>query len=247
MDFALIVESLPRFLSGALLTAELVVQALVYGMALALPIALMRVSANPFLLVPAYGYIFFFRGTPLLVQIYLIYYGSGQYHVFLDDIGLWVVLREAYWCALIALTLNTAGYTAEIIRGGIRAVAHGEIEAARAAGMSRSLLYRRIILPSAFRLALPAYSNEVIMLLKGSSLVSTITLMDLMGVTRTLNARTYAVWEMFLMAGAIYLLMSFVVIRCFKLVERRLNRHLDPPADHTKNQRQSPTPAGNSA
>ncbi len=230
MDWALVIESLPRFLGGALLTAELVGQALVYGMALALPIALMRVSANPFLRVPAYSYIFLFRGTPLLVQIYLIYYGSGQFRDFFEGIGLWVVLREAYWCALIAFTMNTAGYTAEIIRGGIQAVPHGEVEAARAAGMSRSLLYRRIILPSAFRLALPAYGNEVIPLLKGSALASTITLMDLMGVTRTLNARTYAVWEMFLMAGAIYLLMSFVVTRGFKLAERRLNRHLDPRA-----------------
>lgn len=234
MDIELIIDSLPRILSGAWVTIQLVSQALVLGMMLALPLALLRVSRNPILWMPAYGYIFFFRGTPLLVQIYLIYYGSGQFRDFLESVGLWVVFREAYLCGLMAFTMNTAAYTAEILRGGIQGVPFGEVEAARACGMSRALLYRRIILPKAFRLALPAYSNEVIMLLKGSALASTITLLDLMGVARTINARTYAVWETFLLAGAIYLIMAFVITRVFKRVERRLNRHLgDRPSEPT--------------
>ena len=230
MDFSLIVDSLPKFFGGAVLTVELVGQALVYGMVMALPLALMRVSRNPLLWVPAYGYIFFFRGTPLLVQIFLIYYGSGQFRVVLEDAGLWFVFREAYWCAIIAFTLNTAGYTAEIIRGGIQGVPLGEIEAARACGMSRVLLYRRIILPRAFRLALQAYGNEVILLLQSSVLASTITLLDLMGVARTLTARTFA-WEMFLVAGAIYLVMVFVISRGFKWIEFWLSPHMRPPRE----------------
>ena len=236
MEFALIVDSLPRFLSGAALTMELVGQALIYGMAIALPLALMRVSRNPLLWMPAYGYIFFFRGTPLIIQIFLIYYGSGQFRPFFEDIGLWPVLREAYLCALIAFTLNTAGYTAEIIRGGIQGVPFGEVEAARACGMSRALLYRRIILPRAFRLALQSYGNEVILLLQSSVLASTITLLDLMGVARTLNARFFA-WEMFLVAGVIYLAMVFVVTRVFKGIEFRLSPHLREAPDVVGNAR----------
>ncbi|MFQ5954849.1 MAG: ABC transporter permease [Kiloniellales bacterium] len=230
MDLVLIIESLPKFLEGTLLTVELVGQALIYGMAIAIPVALMRVSRNPLIWVPAYGYIFFFRGTPLLVQIFLIYYGSGQFRPFFEDIGLWPVLREAYLCAIIAFTLNTAAYTAEIIRGGIEGVPFGEVEAARACGMSKVLLYRRIILPRAFRLALQAYGNEVVLMLQASVLASTITLLDLMGVARTLNARFFA-WEMFLVAAVFYQAMVYVITRVFKLVEYRLSPHLRAAPD----------------
>ena len=231
MDLAIILKALPEFLAGARLTVELVSLSLALGMALAIPLALLRVARNPLFWMPAYGYIFFFRGTPLLVQIFLIYYGSGQFREALEDLGLWFVFREAYWCAIIAFTMNTAGYTAEIIRGGIQGVPFGEVEAARACGMSRALLYRRIILPRAFRLALPAYSNEVILMLKGSALASTITLLDLTGVARTWNARTFASWEMFLTAGAIYLVITFIITRGFGLAEHWLSPHLRPPRE----------------
>ncbi len=228
MDFDLMVTSIPRLLEGAVVTLQLVSLSLILGMILALPLALCRVSRQPLLWMPVYGYIFYFRGTPLLVQIFLTYYGLGQFEAVRESF-LWPVLREAYWCAIIAFTMNTAAYTAEILRGGILAVPAGEIEAARAVGMSRWLLYRRIILPRAIRMALPAYSNEVILMLKASALASTITLLDLTGVARIIVARSFAPYELFLTAGVIYLLMTFAVTRAFKQAEYRLSPHLRPP------------------
>tara|TARA_B100000315_G_scaffold251016_1_gene284960 strand:+ start:1783 stop:2460 length:678 start_codon:yes stop_codon:yes gene_type:complete len=222
------VTSIPRLLEGAVVTLQLVSLSLILGMILALPLALCRVSRQPLLWMPVYGYIFYFRGTPLLVQIFLTYYGLGQFEAVRESF-LWPVLREAYWCAIIAFTMNTAAYTAEILRGGILAVPAGEIEAARAVGMSRWLLYRRIILPRAIRMALPAYSNEVILMLKASALASTITLLDLTGVARIIVARSFAPYELFLTAGVIYLLMTFAVTRAFKQAEYRLSPHLRPP------------------
>lgn len=228
----LFVSSLPKLMSGTGLTLELVVISLAIGGILAIPIALARVSRNPLLWAPAYGYIFFFRGTPLLVQIFLIYYGSGQFNEFLDGIGLWSILKNAYWCAIIALSLNTAGYTAEILRGGIQSVPHGEVEAARAAGMSRSLIYRRIIFPRAYRIALPAYGNEIIYMIKGSALVSFIALFDLMGWTRAIVARTFAL-EVYVYAGVIYLVLVYGVSTLIRLLEYRLSPDLRPPPDAT--------------
>lgn len=218
LNWTLMWESLPLLLSGAAVTAQLTAVSLVAGMALALPLALMRTAPHRALRLPAFGYIFFFRGTPLLVQIFLIYYGLGQFE-WVRQSPLWPILREAWWCAIIALTLNTAAYTAEILRGGIEAVPKGEVEAARALGMSRALTLRKIILPRAFRLALPAYGNEIILLLKGSALASTVTLLDLTGVARVIVARTYAPYEVFLVAGLIYLGMTFLVTRAIAVAE----------------------------
>lgn len=225
MNFEVIAENLPKLLDGALLTLELLAVALVFGMALALPMALARVSNAWWLRLPAYAYIFFFRGTPLLVQIFLIYYGLGQFESVRTGV-LWPIVREPFWCAIIAFALNTGAYTAEILRGGIQAVPVGEVEAARAYGMSTALMYRRIVLPRALRIAFPAYGNEIILMLKGSALASTITLLDLTGMARTIIARTYMPVEIFLAAGAIYLAITFVFTRLFALAERRLNRHL---------------------
>ncbi|MFQ5983902.1 MAG: ABC transporter permease [Alphaproteobacteria bacterium] len=225
MDFELIGISLPRLLSGAVLTIELVVVSLVLGMCLAIPLAVMRASRNPVLWMPAYAYIFYFRGTPLLVQIYLTYYGLGQFE-FLRESFLWPIFREAYWCAIIAFTLNTAAYTAEILRGAIQAVPVGEVEAARACGMPRLLVFRRIILPKAYRLALPAYSNEVILMLKASALAGVITLLELFGTTRVIVARSFAPYELYITAALIYLAMTVVITRAFKGVEYRLSPHL---------------------
>jgi putative lysine/arginine/ornithine/histidine/octopine transport system permease protein len=222
-------DSLPNLLEGAVVTLELVFVALAIGFVLAVPVALMRTARSPLLWAPAYGYIFYFRGTPLLVQIYLTYYGLGQFEAVRESI-FWPIFREAYWCAIIAFSLNTAAYTAEIFRGAIQAVPHGEIEAARAVGMSRFLQYRRIILPSAFRLALPAYSNEVILMLKGSALASTITLLDLTGAARVIVSRTFAPYEIFITAAIFYLLITYVVTRGFVWAERRLNPQLKRPA-----------------
>jgi polar amino acid transport system permease protein len=170
---------------------------------------------------PVYGYITFFRGTPLLVQIFLIYYGTGQFD-WIRDTPLWPLLREAYWCAILAFSLNTAAYTAEILRGAIQAVPRGETEAGFALGMSRWLVFRLISLPRGFRLALPAYGNEIILLIKSSSLASTITLLDITGAARTLVAHTYAPYEVFLVAGALYLVLVLATTRLLAAVERWL-------------------------
>ncbi len=224
-------ESLPRMLNGAVLTLEITSLSVVIGLIFAVPLALMRVSKNPLLWGPAYGYILYFRGTPLLVQIFLIYYGSGQFREEMEVIGLWVFFRDAWFCAVLTLTLNTAGYTAEILRGSIQAVPHGEVEAARACGMSQSQLYRRIILPKAARLALPAYSNEVVFLFQATSLVSIIALMDLTGVARVIAARSFAIYELYITAGIIYLIITYGILYIFKKVEFRLSGHLRDRAD----------------
>ena len=221
LNVELMWESLPDLLGGLVLTLELTVLSLIFGMVLALPLAALRTARSPVLWMPVYGYITFFRGTPLLVQIFLIYYGTGQFD-WIRETLLWPLLREAYWCAILAFSLNTAAYTAEILRGAIQAVPRGEIEAALALGMSRWLVFRLISLPRAFRLALPAYGNEIILVIKSSSLASTITLLDITGAARTLVAHTYAPYEVFLVAGALYLVLVLATTRLLAAVERWL-------------------------
>lgn len=227
IDFALIWEYLPQLLRGAMLSLQLVALSGLVGLAIAFPVALARVSGNTALMALPYAYIFFFRGTPLLVQLFLVYYGLSQFE-FVRESALWPILREPYWCAVITMSLHTGAYISEILRGAIQAVPAGEVEATRALGMSRAQAYRRIILPRAVRIALPAYGNEVILMLKGSALASTITLLELTGMARTIIARTYTPVEMFLAAGAIYLAISFVMTQGFRLLERYWNRHLAP-------------------
>jgi len=225
MDLTLMWESIPRLLAGVPVTLQLVGLSLVVGLALAVGIAAMRLSHNPLLSGPAAAYVFVFRGTPLLVQIFLIYYGLGQFPA-LRESFLWPLLREAYWCAILALSLNTAAYTGEIIRGGVQSVPFGQVEAARAVGMGRFQIYRRIIAPIALRQALPAYGNEIILMIKASSLASTITILEITGIARRMISQTFAVFEIFIIAGAIYLVMNFLVSRAVRLVEWRLTPHL---------------------
>jgi His/Glu/Gln/Arg/opine family amino acid ABC transporter permease subunit len=226
MDLSVIVDNLPRFASGAWVTVQLTTLSMLVGLAFALPVALARLSANPLLSWPAYAYMFYFRGTPLLVQIFLIYYGSGQFVSELRSLGLWQFFREPYFCAVLTLTLNTAAYTAEILRGAIRAVPYGEVEAGRAYGMSRSMILRRVILPKAFRLALPAYTNEVIFLFQSTSLVSVITIMDLTGVGRVIIAETFRTFEIWIFVGLCYLVISYGLLYALKRLEYRLSGHL---------------------
>lgn len=217
-----------RFFEGAWLTLELTTIAVLIGLALALPVALARLSRNRLLKWPAFGFMFYFRGTPLLVQIFLIYYGAGQFNQELRAIGLWDgFFREAYFCAIVTFTLNTTAYTAEIIRGGIQGVPFGEIEAGRAYGMSGAKLYRRIILPKAARIALPAYTNEVVFLFQSTSLVSVITLLDLTGIARDVIADTFRTFEVWIFTGAFYLAISYLIFFCLRRLERRLMRHLE--------------------
>ncbi|MFY8091879.1 MAG: ABC transporter permease [Niveispirillum sp.] len=220
MNIDMILSSLPALFSGAWVTVQLVVLSLLLGFVLALAVAFGRLSSNRVIAGVTGAYVFLFRSTPLLVQIFLIYYGLGQF-VGIRESFLWPVLREAYWCAIIALTLNTAAYTGEIMRGGIQAVPFGQIEAARALGMSRPLLYRRIVLPQAMRTILPAYGNEMIQMVQATSLASAITLVELTGAARTIASRSFQPVEMFIIAGAIYLAMTFAITQGVRWAEKK--------------------------
>ena len=221
MNWEVIYKYLPRLLDGAQLTLELVAISVLTGLLLALPLGIARASRHWYVRALPYGYIFFFRGTPLLVQLFLVYYGLAQFDAVRKS-ALWPFLRDPYWCAIITMTLHTAAYIAEIIRGAIQSVPPGEIEAARALGMSRTQTLLHITLPRAARIGLPAYSNEVILMLKASALASTITLLELTGMARTVIARTYLPVELFFAAGMLYLVIAFVLVQGFKLLERWL-------------------------
>ena len=226
LDLVLIFDHIDKFFHGALLTLELTFLSLLIGVVLSVPLAIARANKHPILDKPIQGYTYLFRGTPLLVQAYLIYYGLAQFEAVRTSF-LWdPILSSAWWCALIAFTLNTTAYTTEILRGAIENTAEGEVEAAWACGMSRFTAMRRIILPSAFRRALPAYSNEVIFMLHGSAVLSTITLQDVLGVGRWLNGRYYLAYEGFITAMVFYIVMVFAITQCFRLWERRWMAHL---------------------
>ena len=217
----LFIKWLPKLIQGATLTLELTALSVIAGLIVAIPLGIARSSKLWYVRSLPYGYIFFFRGTPLLIQLFLVYYGLGQFEAVRESV-LWPYLRDPFWCAVLTMTLHTAAYIAEILRGAIQAIPPGEIEAARALGMSRFKTLVHIVLPRAARIGLPAYSNEVILMLKASSLASTVTLLELTGMTRTIIARNYLTVDMFLTAGMIYLVMSFVLIQGFKLLERWL-------------------------
>lgn len=227
-----IIARLPEMLIGAVTTIELTLLALAFGICLAVPAALARTSRHWWIRAVPYAYIFVFRGSPLLVQMFLLYYGLSQFE-WVRTSALWPILREPYWCAVIAFALNTGAYTAEILRGGIQSIPKGEIEAAKACGMSPALMTRRIVLPRAFRIAWPAYGNEVIFMLKGSALASTITLLDITGMARSIIAENYLALEFFGFAGVLYLLISWSFMRVLKIVEIHLSAHLRPAPQAT--------------
>jgi octopine/nopaline transport system permease protein len=226
MDLVFMGETFVQLLQGLPLTLNLAATAVVLGAVLAMLLALLRNSGLLPLDLVARGYVFVFRGTPLLVQVFLIYYGLGQFRPALQAWGLWGFFREPYWCAVLALTLNTAAYATEIIRGGLQAVPANQVEAARACGMSGLLLFRRIVFPIAVRQALPAYGNEIILMVKATSLASIITLMELTGIAHKLISQTFRAVEIFIVAGAIYLLLNFLVTRAIQLLEWWLSPHL---------------------
>lgn len=228
MDLAFFSEVFVRLLSGVPLTLQLAGISVTAGLVLALTLALALQTENRAVTWPISAYVTVFRGTPLLVQIFLIYYGLGQFRPSLQAVGLWGFFREPYWCAILALTLNTAAYGTEIIRGGMQAVPFGQIEAARACGMSRVLLYRRVILPIALRQALPSYGNEIILMVKGTSLASIVTLLEVTGIAQQIISQTYRAMEVFICAGAIYLTLNFIITRLLGLLEWRLSPHLRP-------------------
>ncbi len=228
VDLAIIFENYDRFLHGVVVTLQLTFFSLAIGTLIAFPLAIARAHRHPIFNLPVYAYTYVFRGTPLLVQTYLIYFGLGQF-AFVRESVLWEpVLSNAWWCALIAFTLNTAAYTTELLRGAIVSVPRGEVEAAKACGLSGRQQMRRIVLPAAFRRMLPAYSNEVIFLLHSSAVASTITLQDILGVGRWLNGRYYLAYEGFVAAAVLYLILAFAVNRGFKAWEGRWLVHLRP-------------------
>lgn len=212
-----VLQYLPKLLSGTVVTLELMVLALFIGFCLALCVTACLESGRRYLKAPAQAFVFVIRGTPLLIQFFIIYYGTGQF-LWLHQTFLWAVFKHPFWCAVIALALNTSAYTAVLLRGAIHAVPVGEVQACQVLGLSTWQMYRRVILPRAFRIVLPAYSNEVIMILKGTSLASTITIMDLMGVTRHLIAATFETIPLFILAGIIYLVLNGLIMIGFKLL-----------------------------
>ena len=230
MDLSVITGSIDQYLSGLWLTVHLVTLSCAIGLAAAIPLAVARVSRTRLAYGPVAAYTWFFRGTPMLVQLLLIYYGLGQFGwmqaQWQAGNPFWLLFREPYFCALFAFALNTCAYTTEIIAGAIRNVPHGEVEAAKAVGMSRFVMLRRILLPSALRRAIPAYSNEVILMLQGSSIASAITLVDLTGAARNVYSTHFAPFEAFVFAGLIYMVLTFALVGLFQLAERRWLAHL---------------------
>lgn len=224
MDWPFLLDVFHQLISGVPLTLKLAALSLAIGFVLAVLVAAASASSFAPLRWLAQAHVELFRGTPLLVQIFLIYYGLGQIAP-LRQSFLWPFLREPYWCAILALALNTSAYTAEIIRGAIQAVPPGEVEAARSCGMSGFLLRRRIIWPIALRQGLPIYGSEVILMIKATSLASIITLTEVTGIAYKLISSTYRVLEIFVVSGAIYLTLTFLLTLVLSLAERRLNAH----------------------
>jgi octopine/nopaline transport system permease protein len=225
MDSAFLLETMAKLFAVLPLTLLLWALAITIGGLLALGLTWMRVSGRPALERIARAYIFVFRGSPLLVQMFLIYYGLGQF-AFVRSSILWPVLRDPFSCAAISLALCTAGYTAEIFRGGLQAVPALQIEAARACGMSGFLILRRIIAPLALRAALPAYSTELILMMKSTSLASLVTVWEVTGIAQRIIHSTYRTFEVFFCAALIYLVLNFIIVRALGLVEYRLSAHL---------------------
>ena len=215
----------PKLLSGLWVTVSLVAASIILGALISLPVAFGRMSKNRFIGALAYGYVYIFRGTPLIMQVFLIYYGLGSFRPQLDAICTWWFFREAYNCALLAFTLNTAAYQAEILRGAIQSVPRGQWEASRALGLHPLPAFFRVILPQALMVALRPYGNEIILMIKGSAIVSIVTVFDLMGETRRAYSRTFD-FQMYLWAAVLYLAIVELLRNVWNALERRLTRHL---------------------
>ena len=181
---------------------------------------ILRLNKNIFISRFAYGYSYIFRGTPLLVQIFIIYFGLGQIE-YLRSTVLWVILKEPYWCAIIAFALNTGAYTSEILRSAFQTIKPGLIEAGKSLGISNKIIFYKIQIPIAIRQSLPAYGNEIILMMKGTSLASTVTLMDLTGVAKYIISTTFKPVEVFIVAGGIYLFMTFIIHNVIKYLEKK--------------------------
>jgi len=222
---SLIYKNFFLVLSGLDNTILLLLISLPVGFVLALLFALGRVSKIALLSRTIASYIFVIRGTPLLVQIYLIYFGLGSVKLIRESF-LWYALKEPFWCGVIALTINTVAYGAEIFRGGIQSIEKSQVESGLSLGFGKFLLLRKIILPIAIRKVLPSYGNELILMVKATSLVSLTTYMEMTGIARKIMAKTFAPVEAFIAAGILYLFLNFLMVQFVKYLEWKYNPHL---------------------
>jgi len=220
MDLDLIINSFPKLLSASIITLKLLSVSLIIGLFIGLFFAILRIKNNIIFGKIAYIYSYIFRGTPLLVQIFIIYYGFGQVE-FIRESFLWIILKEPYWCAVIAFALNTGAYTSEILRSAFQTIKLGYIEAGKSLGVDNKIIFYKIQIPIAIRQSLPAYGNEIILMLKGTSLASTVTLMDLTGVAKYIISTTFKPIEVFVIAGSIYLFMTFIIHNLIKFLEKK--------------------------
>ena len=222
MDLELMINSLPKLLNATLTTLKLLSLSLVFGLIIGLIFAVMRLSKNKFANNFSYGFSYLFRGTPLLVQIFIIYFGLGQIE-YLRTTFLWVILKEPYWCAIIAFSLNTGAYTSEILRSAFETIKPGVIEAGRSLGLNKVFIFTKIQIPIAIKQSLPAYGNEIILMLKGTSLASTVTLLDITGVAKFIISTTFRPIEVFIVAGSIYLFITFLIHNIIKYLEKKFS------------------------
>ena len=222
MDLDFAVEHLPRLLKAAKLTIELTLLSLFFGIFVGVFFAVLRTSNSKVLYFISYYYSYIFRGTPLLVQIFIIYFGLAQVE-WIRESFLWVFLKEPYSCAILAFTLNTGAYSSEIFRSAFETINKGIVEAAKGLGLNKINIFFKIKLPIAIRQSLPAYGNEMILMLKGTSLASTVTLLDLTGVAKHIISTTFRPVEVFIIAGSIYLLMTFIIHNLIKFLEKKYN------------------------
>ena len=222
MDLDLMINSLPKLLNATLTTLKLLSLSLIFGLIIGLIFSIMRLSKNKFISNFSYGFSYIFRGTPLLVQIFIIYFGLGQIE-YLRSTILWVILKEPYWCAIIAFSLNTGAYTSEILRSAFQTIKPGLIEAGKSLGISSKIIFYKIQIPIAIKQSLPAYGNEIILMLKGTSLASTVTLMDLTGVAKYIISTTFKPVEVFIVAGGIYLFLTFLIHNLIKFTEKKMS------------------------
>jgi octopine/nopaline transport system permease protein len=224
-DFALILDSIPKMLAGIGLTLQLLFLSGFLGLLLAVILLLMRMSNRWYLVAPSMVHIYVFRGTPILVQIFIIYNGLPQFEFIRESI-MWPILKEPFGCAIVALTLNTGAYVSEILRGGVLGVDRGLSEAGAALGLSVRQRAIYIVAPIAIRLAIPAYSNDFISLMKSTALVSTITLLDMMGIAMTIYGETYAPYEVFMSLAVIYMILTWIIQKGFGRFEKYMSRYL---------------------
>jgi arginine/ornithine transport system permease protein len=227
LDLDVVAASLPAFARGVGVSLPLMTLSLATGFLLSVPLAVARVSARPWLRLPVWAYTYVLRGTPLLVQLFIVYYGLAQFAAVRDSFA-WPLLREAWFCAWLAFALNSTAYTTEIFAGALRATPIGEIEAARAYGLAGAKLYRRILLPGALRRALPQYGNEVVGVMHATAIASTVTLVDVTRVARDVYANHLLPVEAFGTAALIYFTLTFTLVGAFKALERHYGRHLRP-------------------